>query len=131
MNQINTTDPAIWLHIVTVMPILIFKITLLIIGYLITKLGYKLLVEGIKGPFKVTFKFKGFETNLVSGLPGIFFVLLAVLLMGYAVFKDMPFGTEISQSIRQSNYSNYENGKDVSVNEKPPISNSLETVGGN
>ncbi|MEJ2092762.1 MAG: hypothetical protein P8X65_11280 [Syntrophobacterales bacterium] len=126
MNQVN----PIWLHLVTVASILIFKITLLIIGYLIAKLGYKLLVDGITGNFKITFKFKGFETNLISGLPGLFFIFLAVLLMGYAVMKDKPFGTQIGKSERPA-LSNYTGGKASLGIQKPQISNTLEAEGGN
>ncbi len=86
-------DPGVWLHIVTVAPIMIFKLSVLLVGYLIAKLGYSLLLKGITGEFKFKAEFKGHKADLVSASPGIFFILMATILITVAIVKDKPFET--------------------------------------
>lgn len=83
----------IGLHLITVLSILAFKMSALIIGYLVVKLGYELLVKGITGEFKFQGEIAGGKADLVSASPGLLFLLLGVLLMGTAVLKDNPFST--------------------------------------
>ncbi len=88
-------DSALWLHIVTVFPIMIFKLSVLIIGYLIARLGYNLLVKGISGEFNFKADLKGYKADVVSASPGIFFILMATILMAVGIIKDKPFKTEL------------------------------------
>jgi len=55
--------------------IVLEKIVCFIIGYLIVRLGYKLLISGIKGEFKFTSEYKGIKGGLISSSPGLLFVL--------------------------------------------------------
>jgi len=71
--------------------IVLLKMTCFIIGYLIVRLGYNLLVSGIKGEFKFTSEYKGIKGGLISSSPGLLFVLLGTLLIAYTVFVDKPF----------------------------------------
>ena len=87
-------DSALLLHAVTVFPIMIFKLSVLIIGYLIARLGYNLLVKGISGDFKFKADLKGYKADVVSASPGIFFILMATILMSVGIIKDKPFKTE-------------------------------------
>ena len=64
------------------------KIVCFILGYLIISLGYKLIVSGVKGEFKFSANLGGFKTDLASVSPGLLFVLLGVLLIGYAIHVD-------------------------------------------
>jgi hypothetical protein len=123
------TEVAIWLHLATVIPILTFKITVITAGCFIAWLGYKLLICGISGDFTINFKFKDFETNLASGLPGLFFVFLAVLLIGYAVLKDKPFKTNYAENI-ENNIKGISDYNDKSI-DKPKLSETLNTSGNN
>lgn len=88
------TDTALWMHIVTAGSILAFKLGVLIVGYLIARLGYQLLLQGIKGEFKFQGKYRETTLDLISASPGIFFIFLATVLLIVGVVKDKPFGTE-------------------------------------
>lgn len=83
----------IGLHLITVLSILAFKLSALIIGYLVVKLGYELLVKGITGEFKFKGSIAGGKADLVSASPGLLFLLLGIVLMGTAILKDKPFST--------------------------------------
>lgn len=89
-------NSALSLHIVTAATILLFKLGVLIVGYLIARLGYELLIRGIKGEFKFRGKYRETTLDLISASPGIFFIFLATVLLVVAVVKDKPFGTETS-----------------------------------
>ncbi len=86
-------EQAFGLHLVTVLSILLFKLSALFIGYFVVKLGYELLVKGITGEFKFRGSIAGGKADLVSASPGLLFLLLGVILMGTAVLKDKPFLT--------------------------------------
>ncbi len=89
------SNNSIMLHAITVGSILIFKLVVLLIGYLIAKLGYELLVKGITGGFKFHAELKGTKADLISASPGIFFIFLATVLITIAVIKDKPFRTNV------------------------------------
>jgi hypothetical protein len=89
MQQIQ----PIWFHVVTVVPLLLFKLFVLLVGYLITKLGYDLLIKGVSGQFKFHGEIKGGKADLVSASPGVFFVLMGAILIAIGIIKDKPFET--------------------------------------
>lgn len=91
-----TMDPGIGYHIITVGSLLIFKTTVIIVGYKIAKLGYNLLLKGITGQFTFSANIKGAKADVVSASPGIFFILMATILICIAVVKDKPFSTKMS-----------------------------------
>ncbi|REL30107.1 hypothetical protein [Thalassotalea euphylliae] len=86
-------DKDISMHLITVGFVFFFKITTLLVGYLICRLGYDLLIKGVSGEFKFKGKLKGAKADLVSASPGVFFVFLGVVLLSVAVFVDKPFET--------------------------------------
>ena len=69
---------------------ILMKIVIFILGYLTIRLGYKLIDSGVKGEFKFSAKLGGLSTDLASLSPGLLFVLLGVMLIGYAVYVDKP-----------------------------------------
>jgi hypothetical protein len=71
------------------------KIVLFIIGYLIIRLGYNLLLAGTKGQFKFKTSIAGIKADLASVSPGLLFVLLGVLLDCYAIAVDKPIKTSV------------------------------------
>lgn len=76
-------------YTITVIAILtqaIVKIVCFLLGYLTIKLGYKLINDGIKGEFKFTVDYKGIKGGLISSTPGLLFILLGVILIGYAMY---------------------------------------------
>ncbi len=73
------------LIIINIITNTIVKLICFYLGYLIIKLGYNLLSEGIKGNFKFTANHSGFKGGLISSSPGLLFVFLGVLLIGYAM----------------------------------------------
>ena len=50
----NSVYYEVVLHLANVVPILVFKITVIMVGYFIVKLGANLLIQGISGDFKFT-----------------------------------------------------------------------------
>ncbi len=93
---LQAPDQILWLHMVTVLSLLVFKLAVLGVGYLIARLGYELLVKGITGEFKFHTEFKGTKADLVSVSPGVFFIFLAVVLIAIGVIKDKPFETRFT-----------------------------------
>lgn len=93
---------AIWYHVVTVVSLILFKLAVLFVGYLIAKLGYNLLVKGVSGEFKFHTEIKGTKADLVSASPGIFFILMATVLIAVGVLKDKPFETTVTERQIQS-----------------------------
>jgi hypothetical protein len=90
---------AIWMHVVTVGALLIFKLAVLIVGYLIGRLGYELLVKGVSGEFKFHTNIGGTRADLLSASPGLFFILMATILLGIGVLKDKPFETTVTPGV--------------------------------
>ncbi|HEY0414313.1 MAG TPA: hypothetical protein VGD66_14350 [Allosphingosinicella sp.] len=79
-----------WLFIVGVAALLLLKLTCLTLGYLVVKTGAQLLRDGIAGEFKFKAEIPGAKGDLVSASPGLLFLLLGVLLIGYGVAIDKP-----------------------------------------
>lgn len=65
--------------------IFLLKVTCLVLGYLVVKLGHGLLTSGVKGEFKFQAEWSGLRADLASASPGLLFLLLGILLMGYAI----------------------------------------------
>ncbi len=51
-------------------------------------MGYDLISSGVKGEFKFSTKFGGVKADLASISPGLLFVLLGTLLIGFALFVE-------------------------------------------
>lgn len=67
--------------------LLIFmKIFCFFIGYLTIRLGYELLKQGVKGEFKFSTELPQTKFHLASVSPGLLFVFLGSLIIGYAMF---------------------------------------------
>lgn len=82
--------------IVGMVLITIMKLSIFIIGYLTIKLGKELLVEGVKGEFKFTGDVAGTKATLQSASPGLLFVLLGIMLIGYGIYVDKTILVEES-----------------------------------
>ena len=69
------------------------KIVCFFIGYLVVRLGYDLLKRGITGEFKFSTELSRLKIGLASISPGLLFVLLGCLIIGYAMFieKEVKF----------------------------------------
>lgn len=79
---------AFWEYTISFALIILLKIVCFILGYLTIKLGYRLINSGAKGQFKFSAKIGSIKGNLVSVSPGLFFVLLGVMLIGYAMYVE-------------------------------------------
>ena len=64
------------------------KITAFVLGFLTIKMGNSLIRDGIKGGFKFSTEAKGMKGALESSSPGLLFILLGVVLIGYAMFVE-------------------------------------------
>jgi hypothetical protein len=71
--------------------ILIMKVTALVLGYLIVKLGHDTLIRGVTGDIDFGFEGKGIATKLKAGSPGAFFVLAGAAIIMWALFVEKPF----------------------------------------
>ena len=89
-------EAGIAMHLVTTLSITLFKISVLIVGYLLAKMGYNLLIKGITGQFNFKGDFKGIKADLVSASPGTLFIVLAIILLIFATVVDKPFSTKIT-----------------------------------
>jgi hypothetical protein len=74
------------------------KIVGLILGYLTIRLGYQLIVSGVRGEFKFSAKLSGLKADLTNISPGLLFVILGVLLIGYALHFEK--GAEFTEKAR-------------------------------
>jgi hypothetical protein len=86
---------------VAVVLVFILKLTCFLLGYSIIRLGYQLMSEGVKGQFKFTSEFRGIKGGLASSSPGLLFVLLGTLLIGYALYVKKSFDLTNSNSSEQ------------------------------
>lgn len=76
------------IYLIQIILLITYKITALIVGYFIIKLGFGLIKSGIEGDFKFTTSFKGFKGGLVSSSPGLLFVLLGTALMIFSIYVE-------------------------------------------
>ncbi len=67
------------------------KVTALILGYLIVKLGHDTLIKGVTGDIDFGFEGRGLTTKLKAGSPGAFFVLAGAAIIMWALFVEKPF----------------------------------------
>jgi len=86
---------AVWEYIIGSALIVLIKIVCFILGYLTIRLGYQLISSGVKGEFKFSASFGGSKADLASVSPGLLFVLLGVVLIGYA----MSVGKAVNQTV--------------------------------
>src|SRR5687767_8905974 len=72
---------------------MLIKVICFWIGYLTIKLGHKLMTDGIKGEFKFSANYNGIKGGLLSSSPGLLYLLLGIILIGYAmsVTKTIEF----------------------------------------
>ena len=81
-GELNTYELALANQVL----VFTLKAICLILGYLVVRLGHRLIESGVKGEFKFHADYKGLRAGLVSVSPGLLFVLLGVALMGYAIY---------------------------------------------
>lgn len=86
----NVSEMIFWQSVISLSLVILMKICVFFIGYCVIRLGYKLLILGVKGEFKFKSQLGSLKTDLVSVSPGLLFVLLGVILIGYAIFIDKP-----------------------------------------
>jgi len=72
-------------EIAGIISITIIKIICFTLGFLTIWLGYKLTNDGVKGQFKFSGDYKGIKGGLVSSSPGLLFLMLGIILIGYAM----------------------------------------------
>ena len=70
-----------------------YKVAALVVGYLFTYLGYKLLLKGISGAFKFSAGYKGVTADVISASPGIFFTLAGTIIIAFALYKGFALET--------------------------------------
>ncbi len=114
--------PGLYYHLITILAVLAFKLSVLYVGYLLSKLGYDLLIKGISGEFKFNADIKGAKADLASVSPGVFFVFLGSVLVATAILKDKPMQTVVNPSWFEQIESN------ADVDEKPELPDTVPTL---
>ena len=77
--------------VVSIFAVVAIKLTAMIAGYKIVALGHDTLVKGIKGEFDLSGSAGGSNrVTLKSTSPGLLFVLLGTLLIGWSIFVEKP-----------------------------------------
>ena len=74
---------------------LAMKVTAIVIGYLIVRLGHDTLVRGVTGELDFGFSGSGVETKLKSASPGAAFVLAGAAIIIWALLVEKPFNLEV------------------------------------
>lgn len=122
MNDIET---ALWMHVATVLPLVVFKICVLVVGYLIARLGYQLLMHGVKGEFQFHTQFRESVVDLISVSPGIFFIFMATVMIAIGIFVEKPFETSFSSQVTEladdARGTAFEAQREVRRPELPPL----------
>jgi hypothetical protein len=83
--------------IVGLLLIFCMKVVVFLTGYLIVRLGYNLILSGAKGEFTFKTKLLNFQADLASLSPGLLFVLLGTMLIGWALFVPKPVDFNFSE----------------------------------
>ncbi len=96
--QLEFIDKEIVL--VTLIMAFVLKIVVFILGFYIVKMGFALIRDGVKGSFKFSADAKGINGALQSSSPGLLFVLLGTVLIGYAIF--LKKGVDVSDTFSDS-----------------------------
>ena len=78
----------------------VVKAICFILGYKTIKLGYQLMKDGIKGEFNFSADYKGLKGGLISSSPGLLFLLLGILLIGYAMGVKKTVSMESQSPIK-------------------------------
>lgn len=74
---------------------LVMKITAIVIGYLVVRLGHDTLIRGITGDLDFGFTGSGVQTKLKSASPGAAFVLAGAVIIVWALAVEKPFDLQI------------------------------------
>jgi hypothetical protein len=94
------TDQGIYLATLSAM--LLLKIVVFILGYLAIKIGASLLREGIRGEFHFKSEFQGFKGDLASASPGLLFLIVGGILIGYAITVEKPISYRPTTELQSS-----------------------------
>ncbi len=81
----------------------VLKLVCFVLGFLTIRLGYDLIKAGVKGEFTFKGELGGASADLRSVSPGLLFVLLGVVLIGYGMWvpKETRY-TEPSSARRRN-----------------------------
>ena len=76
-----------------------YKITCLIVGLIISYMGFKLFMAGILGGSSdMNLDFKGYKLFIKKTAPGTFFALFGTAVIGFTIYKGLEL--ESSQNIK-------------------------------
>jgi hypothetical protein len=79
------------LALITIILNYVLKITVVVLGFFTIKLGAKLVSEGAKGEFKFSGDFNKFKAKLESLSPGLFFVLIGCIMIGFSIYSTKTY----------------------------------------
>jgi hypothetical protein len=90
---------ALVAYAVSLAMIVAMKIVCFVLGYLTIRLGHSLIASGVKGQFKFAASLGGMKADLASVSPGLLFVLLGVLLIGYAMYVEKAVNVTLPRTV--------------------------------
>jgi hypothetical protein len=83
-------SPALTVALLTITYTFLLKVICFVIGFAVVRIGADLLREGVKGDFNFSANLTGAKADLVSASPGLLFLLLGIVLVGYAMWLPKP-----------------------------------------
>jgi hypothetical protein len=116
---VSIETQALLVYLVSLSLVILMKIVCFILGYLTIRLGYQLMASGVKGDFKFNTSLVGFKADLASVSPGLLFVLLGILLIGFAVYIDKPVNVNLPSPMAQQQTGTHQQQTDTPP--EPPI----------
>ncbi len=94
----NTADVARYGTVVAViftLSTVVMKITAIIIGYLVVRLGHDTLIRGVTGEIDFGFQGEGVGVKLKAASPGAAFVLAGAAIVIWGLAVDKPFSMKV------------------------------------
>ena len=92
--------------------VIVMKLVVIVVAYKTIKLGYDLLLRGVKGEFKFKSSISGLKADLQSASPGLLFVVVGCIMVVAALVQKFPQEfdtTEKTSSIDMSGLQNLGN----------------------
>jgi len=92
----DATQDSVAASIAFMIAVVVIKVTALILGYLIVRLGHDTMIKGVTGDIDFGFSGSGVSTKLKSGSPGALFVLAGAAVIIWALWVEKPFEAEVA-----------------------------------
>ena len=110
MSTLSTSVTPEVITLVNIFLVHLSKIICIIVGYFTIKFGYRLIEDGVKGNFKFKGELKGIKAGLSGASPGLLFVFLGSILIGYTLHVEKVSSLDVYSQCKK-----IEDFKDVNI----------------